>query len=168
MLKKVCALSILLSSCLALCGQLRLTDSLEVYHSALFTSDSIRNGTYTDLEKAYANKDDVYYLNLMGYGLDKFPEIILDFPNLTILRLSSDKVIIDTATVFIPNSMRARTGKTNIIYERRNFITSIPCELNSLKNLKYLSILGIPIPEKEVNKLALCLLGVYIQNDFYY
>lgn len=117
------------------------SDSLEMseYYS-IIQNDSIKKGTYRDLEQAFYNKDSVYYLDLSGYGLNEFPEVILDFENLVVLDLSGILLSFDTVSNYQNYYKkfldRLLENNTHVYYRRRNFLKDIPCEIANLKQLR--------------------------------
>lgn len=138
-------------------GQSVAADSLDKYMGDILTSDSVSNGRYFNLEEAFKNKDNVYYLDLRGYGLKDFPMVILEFKNLTVLRLDSKIEIIDTVSnAKLYKTLEYIDGTYSYDAERFNFIDHIPCEVCSLKNLKLLELVGLPLSKREIRLLRKC------------
>lgn len=149
-------------------AQVKLTDSLENYVYGIINSDSLRAGCFNDLKEAYTKKDSVYRLDLRGYGLSEFPEIVFEFENLVYLRLDYDNVIINPGTKLDAFENRFKDGGYMVSYRRSNFIKKIPCEIGDMKSLKILDIRGLPLSKREVKKLWKCFKGDFIFTDYNY
>ncbi len=132
---------------LLLCLVLVLTSSLSfaqpIDPSAL---DSMK--TYTSLESALKNPDQVYKLKLSKQDLTEFPKEILQFKNLMALDLSKNKIKV------IPEEI-ATLKQLRILNLSRNKIHDIPTTIGQLIELRALIMNQneIEVIPKEIGKL---------------
>lgn len=94
----------------------------------LSTSELEKQPTFYSLEKAVANKDKVYKLNLSKQKLEEFPMEILLFQNLQVLILANNQI------TEIPKEIN-QLQNLQVLHLAKNKIKKLPETIGDLKNL---------------------------------
>lgn len=94
----------------------------------LSTTELEKQPTFYSLDKAVANKDKVYKLNLSKQKLKEFPKEILLFPNLQILILANNQI------TEIPKEIN-QLQNLQVLHLAKNKIKKLPETIGDLKNL---------------------------------